>query len=141
MQEVLITNLASVMYKRYAEKNMQDLKRHMVSLINNDCLMHCSLIVLLINRTKQYNTQRKKNQSQKLNFLDANITNNGIGKNDIKINLRNAITNKNPIYLLIRCIFEEFVCRAKDLCSEKHLKEELNFVLDMLLTTYTTEGI
>ena len=93
MQEVLITNLASVMYKRYAEKNMQDLKRHMVSLINNDCLMHCSLIVLLINRTKQYNTQRKKNQSQKLNFLDANIINNGIEKNDFKIYLKYAITN------------------------------------------------
>ena len=36
---------------------------------------------------------KEKNQSQKLNFLDANIINSGIEKNDFKIYLKYAITN------------------------------------------------
>ena len=53
------------------------------------------------------------------------------------MSLKNAITNvqiKPHSYVnpaLIRGIFKGFVSRAKKLCSEKYLEEELKFLIDM----------
>ena len=81
----------------------------------------------------------KENQSQTLYFLDVTITNTGGGKYEFKIHRKNTITNVqikphsfvNPA--LIRVIFKGFVSRAKKLCSEKYLDEELNFLIDMFI--------
>ena len=81
----------------------------------------------------------KEDQSRKLNFLDLTIINTGTGKYEFKIHRKNAITNvqiKPHSYVnpaLIRGIFKGFVSRAKKLCSEKYLDDELNFLVDMFV--------
>ena len=77
--------------------------------------------------------------TRKLNFLDVTIINTGAGKYEFKIHRKNAITNVqikphwyvNPA--LIRDIFKGFVSRAKKLCSEKYLDDELNFLVNMFV--------
>ena len=81
----------------------------------------------------------KEDQSHKLKFLDVTIINTGPGKYEFKIHRKNAIVNVqikphsyvNPV--LIRYTFKGFVSRAKKLCSEKYLDEELNFLVDMFV--------
>ena len=81
----------------------------------------------------------KEDQSRKLNFLDLTIINTGTGKYEFKIHRKNPITNvqiKPHSYVnpaLIRGIFKGFVSRAKKLCSEKYLDDELNFLVDMFV--------
>ena len=73
----------------------------------------------------------------KQNFLYVTIINNGAWKYEFKILGKNAITNvqiRLHSYITpvsIGDIFKEFVSRAKKLCSEKFLDEELNFLIDM----------
>ena len=80
---------------------------------------------------------KKEDQSRKLKFLDVTIINTGAGKYEFKIHRKNAIRNvqiKPNLYVnpaLFRGIFKRFVSRAKKLCSEKYLDEELNFLVDM----------
>ena len=58
-------------------------------------------------------------------------------KYEFKTLRKNAVTNvqiKPHSYVnpaLIRGIFKGFVSRAKKLCSEKYLEEELKFLIDM----------
>ena len=81
----------------------------------------------------------KEDQSRKLNFLDVTIINTGVRKYEFKINRKNAITNvqiKPHSYVnpaLIRDIFKGFVSRGKNLCSEKYLDDELNFLVDIFI--------
>ena len=75
----------------------------------------------------------KENQSRKLSFLDLAIINTGTVKYEFKIHRKNAIINvqiKPHSYVnpaLIRWIFKGFVSRAKKLCFEKYLDDELIF--------------
>ena len=81
----------------------------------------------------------KEDQSRKLSFLDLTIINTGTVKYEFKIHRKNAIINVqikphsyvNPV--LIRGIFKGFLSRAKKLCSEKYLDDELNFLVDMFV--------
>ena len=79
----------------------------------------------------------KEDQSRKLSFLDLTIINTGTVKYEFKIHRKNAIINvqiKPHSYVnpaLIRWIFKGFVSRAKKLCFEKYLDDELNFLVDM----------
>ena len=81
----------------------------------------------------------KEHQSQKLNFLHVTIINTGARKYGFKIHGKNAIANvqtKSHSYVnpaSIRSTFKVFVSRAKKLCSEKFLDEELNSLIDMFL--------
>ena len=84
----------------------------------------------------------KEEQSRKLNFLDVTIINTGAGTYKFKMQRKNAITNvqknqnKTNSYVnraLIRGTLKGFVSRAKKLCSEKYLDEELNFLVDMFV--------
>ena len=79
----------------------------------------------------------KKGLSQKLNFLDVTIINIGTRKYESKIHHKNAITNiqikphSSIDPSLIRGFSKGFVSRAKKLCSEKYLDEELNIFKDV----------
>ena len=81
----------------------------------------------------------KEDQSRKLNFLDVTVINTGEGKYEFKIHRKNVMTNvqiKPHSYVnpaLIRGIFKGFISRARKLCSEKYLDEELKFLVDMFL--------
>ena len=81
----------------------------------------------------------KEDQSRKLNFLDVTIINTGVRKYEFKIYRKIAITNvqiKPHSYVnpaLIRDIFKGFVSRGKNLCSEKYLDDELNFLVDIFI--------
>ena len=84
-------------------------------------------------------TVEKEDQSRKLNFFDIAIINTVAGKYEFKIHRKIAITNvqiKPHSYVnlaLIRAIFKGSVSRAKKLCSEKYLDDELNFLVDMFV--------
>ena len=78
-------------------------------------------------------------QSQKLNFSDVTIINTGTGKYEFKMYHKNEIKNvqiKPHLFVnpsIMRGIFKGFVSRAKRLCFEKYLNEELNSLIDMFL--------
>ena len=95
--------------------------------------------IFKINKTKQYNTKWKKKANHKTKRLwnfDVTTINFGAEKYEYKIHRINAITIVqiklhsfvNPA--LIKGIFNMFVTRAKESCSEKYLDEELNVVID-----------
>ena len=112
MKEALVTNLALLIYKRYVDDSHARFKT--------------------VHQTHSF-----LNILNKQNFLYVTIINNGAWKYEFKILGKNAIANvqiklhsyMNPVS--IRAIFKEFVSRAKKLCSEKFLDEELNFLIDM----------
>ena len=64
----------------------------------------------------------KEDQSRELNFIEKNAITN------VQIKSHSYV---NPA--VIRGIFKGFVSRAKKLCSEKYLDEELNFLVDMFV--------
>ena len=131
LQEALATNLAPLTYKRYVDDSHARFETVHQS--------HSFLNILnKQNKAIKY-TMEKEDQSRKLNFLDLTIINTGTGKYEFKIHRKNAITNvqiKPHSYVnpaLIRGIFKGFVSRAKKLCSEKYLDDELNFLVDMFV--------
>ena len=131
LQEALATNLAPLTYKRYVDDSLARFEtvhqsHSFLNMLNKQ------------NKTTKY-TMEKEDQSRKLNFLDVTIINTVAGKYEFKIHRKNAITNvqiKPHSYVnpaLIRGIFKGFVSRAKKLCSEKYLDDELNFLVDMFV--------
>ena len=129
LQEALATNLAPLTYKRYADDSHARFETEHQS--------HSFLNILnKQNKAIKYPLE-KEDQSRKLNFSDLTIINTGTGKYEFKIHRKNAITNvqiKPHSYVnpaLIRGIFKGFVSRAKKLCSEKYLNDELNVLVDM----------
>ena len=129
LQEALATNLTPLTYKRYVDDSHTRFEtvhqsHNFLNILNKQ------------NKAIKY-TMEKENQSRKLNFFDVTIINTGAGKYEFKIHRKNAITNvqiKPHSYInpaLIRDIFKGFVSRAKKLCYEKYLDDELNFLLDM----------
>ena len=73
-----------------------------------------------------------------LNFLDINITNNTTNKKyEFKVHQKDAITNihikPNPCIHPSRTkrVFKGFLHRAHTICSEKYIKEEIQFLVNM----------
>ena len=131
LQEALATKLGPLTYKRYADDSHTRLEAVHQS--------HSFLNILnKQNKAIKY-TMEEEDQSRKLNFLDVTIIKTGTRKYEFKIHRKNAITNvqiKPHSYVnpaLIRDIFQGFVSRAKKLCSEKYLDDELNFLVDMFV--------
>ena len=131
LQEALATNLVPLTYKRYVDDRQARFETVHQS--------HSFLNILNKQNKAIKHTMEKEDQSRKLNFFDVTIINTVAGKYEFKIHRKIAITNvqiKPHSYVnpaLIRGIFKGFVSRAKKLCSEKYLDDELNFLVDMFV--------
>ena len=121
LQEALATNLSLLTYKRYVVDSHARFETVHQS--------H-SLLNILNKQSKAIKyTMEKEDQSRKLNFLDFTIIKTGTITNvQIKPHLY-----VNPA--LIRGIFKGFVSRAKKLCSEKYLDDELDFLVDVFVAS------
>ena len=74
-----------------------------------------------------------------LNFLDVTIKNNKLGKYEFGVHGKNAITNvqvkKHSSHdpNIQTGIIKGFVNRAFTICGEKHIEEELQFLIDIIV--------
>ena len=86
----------------------------------------------------QYTIEFENNEKPP-NFLDINITNNGIHSYDFKIFRKPAITN-----LQIKCklnmapnisfsVYKEFSSRACKICSERYIDEDIQYLIDVFI--------
>ena len=131
LQEALTANLASLKNKKYVDDSQARFKT----------LHQCHSFLNMLNRKNKAMqcTMAKEGWSQKLNFLDVIIINNGAEKYGFKIHRKNAITNvqiKPNLFVnssLIKDILKGFLSRAKKLCSEKYIEENLNFLMDIFV--------
>ena len=100
---------------------------------------HANIFQEILNKQDpaiQY-TIEYENENKSLNFLDINITNTINNKCEFKVHRKNAITNIhikptsciNPN--IIKSVFKGFFHRAHSICSEKYIKEEEKFLIDM----------
>ncbi|XP_065671904.1 uncharacterized protein LOC136089751 [Hydra vulgaris] len=82
-------------------------------------------------------TVELENDLKQLNFLDINITNTGSGAYEFQIHRKEAITNvqlkpnSNINPNIIIGVFKGFLCRAKRICSQKHLQKKIDFLIDI----------
>jgi predicted GIY-YIG superfamily endonuclease len=82
-----------------------------------------------------------------LNFLDVNIKNNGLGKYEFAIHRKQAITNvqikphSSHDPKVLKGVFKGFVHRAFTLCSDKHIDEELSFLVNSFKENGYSESI
>ena len=83
-------------------------------------------------------TIETENEHKQLNFLDISITNKG-GNYEFNVHRKHAITNvrikpnSNHDPKILDGIFIGFIDRAHALCDEKHLDEEINFLMDIFV--------
>ncbi|XP_065678259.1 uncharacterized protein LOC136093215 [Hydra vulgaris] len=81
-------------------------------------------------------TVELENKRKQLNFLDICITNTMNGFYEIQIHRKDAITNVqikpnsniNPSITI--GVFKGFLCRAKQICSQKYLSQEIDFLIN-----------
>nr|XP_047124319.1 uncharacterized protein LOC105844437 [Hydra vulgaris] len=84
-------------------------------------------------------TVELENHQKQLNFLDVNIKNTMHGAYEFQIHRKEAIANiqlkpnSNINPNIITGVFKEFLCRAKRLCSQKYLKQEIDFLIEMFV--------
>ncbi|XP_004206267.3 uncharacterized protein LOC101237111 [Hydra vulgaris] len=84
-------------------------------------------------------TVELENHQKQLNFLDVNITNIMHGAYEFQIHRKEAITNiqlkpnSNINPNIITGVFKGFLCRAKRLCSQKYLKQEIDFPIEVFV--------
>nr|XP_047132469.1 uncharacterized protein LOC124811196 [Hydra vulgaris] len=84
-------------------------------------------------------TVELENHQKQLNFLDVNITNTMHGAYEFEIHRKEATTNiqlkpnSNINPNIITGVFKGFLCRAKRLCSQKYLKKEIDFLIEMFV--------
>ena len=84
-------------------------------------------------------TAEYESSNKVLNYLDVSIHNNGNGSYDFKVFRKDAITNiqikpeschddkiKNGV-------FKGFILRAKAICSDKYLQDEINFIKQIFI--------
>ena len=92
-------------------------------------------------------TAEYEDENKSLNFLDTTIVNEGKGKYEFKIHRKDAITNvqvkptschDNKVKY---GIFKGFIHRAKSICSEKYLEEELKFLTEVFVENGYNEDI
>lgn len=80
-----------------------------------------------------------ENVDKILEFLDVKISNNGEGKYEFGVYRKTAITNtqvkpsSSHDPKILEGIFKGFVHRARNICSEKYLKEELEFLVNVFI--------
>ena len=80
-------------------------------------------------------TVEKQNDNAELSFLDIKVINNRLGNYEFKVFRKDAITNVqikpsssvNPS--IIKGVFKGFLARAKRICSQKFLAEEIDFLI------------
>ena len=83
----------------------------------------------------KYTIERESDEG--LNFLDVNIKNNGQGKYEFAIHRKNAITNvqikpsscHDP--KVLKGVFKGFIDRAFNICSQQHVEQELEFLVNV----------
>ena len=84
-------------------------------------------------------TVEYEDENQTLNFLDTSIRNNGQGKYEFSIHRKSAITNvqikPNSCHndKTKFGVFKGFVHRAKSICSEQYLTQELEFLVNIFV--------
>ena len=84
----------------------------------------------------QYTMEVEK-EGKTLDYLEVNTTNNGQGKYDFKVFRKKAITNvqlkPNSCHdpKILNGVFKGFVHRAHKICSEHHLKDEIEFLINV----------
>ena len=84
-----------------------------------------------------YTIEHESNEG--LNYLDVNAKNNGQGKYEFSIHRKNAITNiqikPNSCHdpKVLKGVFKGFVDRAFNICSEQHIKQELDFLVNVFV--------
>ena len=102
---------------------------------------HANIFQEILNKQDpaiQY-TIEYENENKSLNFLDINITNTINNKYEFKVHRKNAITNIHikPTSCIdpniIKSVFKGFLHRAHSICSEKYIKEEEKFLIDMFV--------
>ncbi|XP_065678811.1 uncharacterized protein LOC136093634 [Hydra vulgaris] len=80
-----------------------------------------------------------ENDKKTINFLDLCIINNKNGKYEFRIHRKNAITNiqvkatSNHDPQILNGIFKGFVHRAFNVCSQKHIENELKFFIQVFV--------
>ncbi|XP_065677309.1 uncharacterized protein LOC136092717 [Hydra vulgaris] len=78
-----------------------------------------------------------ENKNKILNFLDITVFNNTQGKYEFKVYRKDAITNieikphSNHDPKILKAIFKGYIHRAYSICSENHLKDEINFLIQV----------
>ena len=84
-----------------------------------------------------YTIERESDKG--LNYLDVNAKNNGQGKYEFSIHRKNAITNvqlkPNSCHdpKVLKGVFKGFVDRAFSNCSEQHIQQELDFLVNVFV--------
>ena len=84
-------------------------------------------------------TMEEEDEDKVLNFLDVRIKNDLNGKYEFSVHRKNAITNvqvkKHSSHdpNIQTGIIKGFVNRAFTICSEKHIEEELQFLIDIFV--------
>ena len=84
-------------------------------------------------------TMETENEGKTLPFLDIKVINNGDGKYEFDLFRKTAITNvqvkptSSHDPKILEGIFKGFVHRAHKICSEKHLKGELEFLTNVFM--------
>ena len=79
--------------------------------------------------------------------MDINITNNGNGKYEFRVHRKDAITNiqikPNSCHddKIKNGVFKGYILRAKSLCSEKYLKDEITFIKQIFMENGYDEKI
>ncbi|XP_065664673.1 uncharacterized protein LOC136086307 [Hydra vulgaris] len=78
-----------------------------------------------------------ENKNKILNFLDITFINNTYKKYEFKVYRKDAITNIqikphfNHDPNVLKAIFNGYIHRAYSICSENHLKDEMNFLIQV----------
>ena len=80
-------------------------------------------------------TVEKQNANAELSFLDITVMNNLLGSYEFKVFRNDAITNVqikpsscvNPS--IIKGVFKGFLARARRICSDQYLEEEIDFLV------------
>ena len=89
-------------------------------------------------RRVQY-TMEVENEEKSLDFMEIKTINSGKGKYEFKVHRKKAITNvqikptSSHDPRILQGIFKGFVHRAYKICSEKYLKEELEFLTSVFV--------
>ena len=87
LQEALVTNLAPLTYKRYADNSHARFETVHQS--------HSFLNILDKQNKAIKHTMEKEDQLRQLNFLDLTIINTGTARYEFKIDQKNAVTNSS----------------------------------------------
>ena len=115
-----------ITYKRYVDDTH--------SRFENEELSQNFLTILNQQDPQIQFTIEKEDENNTLNFLDITIKNNNTGKYQFKIHRKEAITNvhikpnSNIDPKIKTGVFKGFLYRAKSICSEETLQEEINFL-------------